>query len=72
MVRSSKEEPKTPRLTLKSTEKDADTLALERSLTDVLGLNVEIDFDGSGGKLSVKYKTLDQLDDIIRRLSDSE
>jgi ParB family chromosome partitioning protein len=37
-----------------------------------LGLNVEIDFNGSGGKVSVKYKTLDQLDDIIRRLSDGE
>jgi ParB family chromosome partitioning protein len=56
----------------KSKEKDSDTLALESSLSDVLGLNVEIDFNGSGGKLSVKYKTLEQLDDIIRRLSDGE
>jgi ParB family chromosome partitioning protein len=70
MVRASKDEPQTS--APKSKEKDSDTLALERSLSDVLGLNVEIDFNGSGGKVSVKYKTLDQLDDIIRRLSDGE
>jgi ParB family chromosome partitioning protein len=50
--------------------KDADTLALERTLTDLLGLRVSVDFDGEGGKVTVEYKTLDQLDDIIRRLSD--
>ena len=70
MVRAAKDEPQTS--APKSKEKDSDTLALERSLSDVLGLNVEIDFNGSGGKVSVKYKTLDQLDDIIRRLSDGE
>lgn len=69
LVKSTKYQPKGSKR--KSKEKDPDTLALERSLTDVLGLNVEIDFDGSGGKVSVKYKTLDQLDDIIRRLSDA-
>ena len=70
MVRAAKDEPQTS--APKSKEKDSNTLALERSLSDVLGLNVEIDFNGSGGKVSVKYKTLDQLDDIIRRLSDGE
>jgi len=70
LVKASKDEPQKP--SLKSKEKDSDTLALERSLTDVLGLNVEIDFNGSGGQVSVKYKTLDQLDDIIRRLSGGE
>ncbi len=70
LVKASKDEPQKP--SPKSKEKDSDTLALERSLTDVLGLNVEIDFNGSGGQVSVKYKTLDQLDDIIRRLSGGE
>lgn len=50
--------------------KDADTLALERTLTDLLGLRVSVDFDGEGGKVTFEYRTLDQLDDIIRRLSD--
>ena len=50
-------------------QKDPDTLSLEQTLAGLLGLAVEIDFNGSGGKLVVKYKNLDQLDDIIRRLS---
>lgn len=70
LVKASKDESQKP--SLKSKEKDSDTLALERSLTDVLGLNVEIDFNGRSGQVSVKYKTLDQLDDIIRRLSGGE
>jgi ParB family chromosome partitioning protein len=50
-------------------EKDADTLALERSLSDLLGLKVAISFkkDGSGD-LRIRYKSLEQLDDICRRL----
>ena len=51
-------------------EKDPDTLSLERTLAGLLGLAVEIDFNGSGGKLVVKYNNLDQLDDIVRRLSE--
>jgi ParB family chromosome partitioning protein len=51
-------------------KKDPDTLSLEQTLAGLLGLAVEIDFNGSGGKLVVKYKNLDQLDDIIRRLSE--
>jgi ParB family chromosome partitioning protein len=50
-------------------KKDADTRALEHDLTMRLGLKVEIDFDGKGGRLSIEYKTLDQLDDLIRKLS---
>ena len=50
-------------------KKDPDTLSLEQTLAGLLGLAVEIDFNGSGGKLVVKYKNLDQLDEIIRRLS---
>mgnify|MGYP001172018369 CR=1 FL=1 len=51
-------------------KKDPDTLSLEQTLAGLLGLAVEIDFNGSGGKLVVKYKNLDQLDEIIRRLSE--
>jgi ParB family transcriptional regulator, chromosome partitioning protein len=48
--------------------KDADTRALEKSLTDRIGMTVTIDHHGNGGKVTVAYKTLEQLDDICRRL----
>ncbi|VAV93490.1 Chromosome (plasmid) partitioning protein ParB [hydrothermal vent metagenome] len=49
--------------------KDADTRALERDLSAMLGLDVAIDHSAKGaGSLSVQYRTLDQLDDICRRL----
>jgi ParB family chromosome partitioning protein len=49
-------------------EKDADTLALEKALTDVVGLRVAINHGQSGGDLRISYKTLEQLDDLCRRL----
>ena len=48
--------------------KDADTRALERRLTDALGLNVSIDHKGEAGTLSIKYTDLDQLDAVVRKL----
>ena len=49
--------------------KDADTEALEKRLSDALGLEVTIDHRANGsGALQVKYKTLEQLDDVIARL----
>ncbi len=48
--------------------KDPDTKALERDLSARLGLKVTIDFHGRGGCLSVHYETLEQLDDLLRRL----
>ena len=51
------------------TEKDPDTRALEKALQDVLGLTVSIDHKGQGGELRIKYKTLDQLDGLCRRLN---
>jgi ParB family chromosome partitioning protein len=49
--------------------KDADTLAIERDLSNALGLSVEIRFSGSRGSLVLYYTSLDQLDDILHRLS---
>lgn len=50
--------------------KDADTKALETSLAQSLGLAVNISHaGGKGGALQITYKTLDQLDDLIRRLT---
>ena len=50
-------------------EKDPDTVALERDLSNMLGLAVNIDFDGASGKISIRYDTLEQLDDILQRLT---
>jgi len=48
--------------------KDADTLALERTLSDVLGLDVTVNHKGGGGQLKIAYKTLEQLEEICRLL----
>jgi ParB family transcriptional regulator, chromosome partitioning protein len=53
----------------KSAEQNADTLALQRQLSDALGLVVSIDHRGEGGVVSIRYRNLDQLDDLTRRLS---
>lgn len=52
-------------------EKDADTRAIEDELSASVGVRVSIDSDASGqsGKLSIKYKSLEELDDLCRRLS---
>lgn len=53
-----------------SAASNADVRALETSLAQVLGLKTEIAHKGaSGGELRIFYKTLEQLDDVIQRLS---
>lgn len=49
-------------------EKDADTLALEKLLSDVTGLKVAINHKDRGGEVKIAYRTLEQLDDLCRRL----
>jgi len=49
--------------------KDADTRALERDLSRALGLEVEIAHAGAGGRLTIRYRTLEQLDEVVRRLN---
>ncbi len=49
-------------------DKDADTLALEKLLSDVTGLKVAIAHRDRGGEVRIGYKTLEQLDDLCRRL----
>jgi ParB family transcriptional regulator, chromosome partitioning protein len=52
-----------------TSRKDADTLAAEKRVADALGLTVSIDQRrGGGGTLTVRYRSLDQLDDVLRRL----
>lgn len=50
-------------------EPDTDTLALQRRLADALGLTVALNHSDKGGKLEIRYKTLEQLDDICMRLT---
>lgn len=53
-----------------ASDKDADTLALERDISNALGLAVHIEADrDGGGRLVVAYDSLAQLDEVIQRLS---
>ncbi|RDJ09807.1 ParB/RepB/Spo0J family partition protein [Rhizobium grahamii] len=49
-------------------QKDSDTLALERTLSDALGLDVAINHKASGGQIRISYKSLEQLEEICRLL----
>jgi ParB family chromosome partitioning protein len=53
-------------------EKDSDTLALEKRLADALGLVVSLEHRGRGGELKIRYRTLEQLDEVVRRLERSD
>lgn len=50
---------------------DADTAALERDLSNLLGLEATIEFDGTGGRLILHYADLDQLDHVLHRLKNA-
>jgi ParB family chromosome partitioning protein len=49
-------------------EKDADTRALEKLLADLLGLTVQITHRGGSGDVRIRYKSLEQLDLLCKRL----
>jgi ParB family chromosome partitioning protein len=49
--------------------KDTDTLALERELSALLGLKVTLKPSGKAGDLTIRYESLEQLDDVVQRLS---
>ena len=49
--------------------KSSDTIALEKSLTDKIGLTVEINERGDGrGELNIKFTSYDQLDSVCKKL----
>jgi ParB family chromosome partitioning protein len=56
-------------LVLKERTVDADLAALERQLSDMLGVRVEVLHKGQGGTVTLYYSSLDQLDMICQRLS---
>ncbi len=49
-------------------QKDVNTLELERDISSALGLTVAISDKGKGGQVLIRYTTLDQLDEVCRRL----
>lgn len=49
-------------------QKDPNVVALEQELTQLLGFKVTIQAEGEGGSLSIRYRTLDQLDEILAKL----
>ena len=48
--------------------KNADTIALERRVSNTLGLTVTLDHRSKGGVLHIHYRSLDQLEEVLRRL----
>jgi ParB family chromosome partitioning protein len=69
LAQQAKDEKHGPRVSSPSAEsKSADTRALEQSLSNALGLDVTINDKAGAGEVKISYKTLDQLDDVIRRL----
>lgn len=50
-------------------ERDPDTVALEKRLSDALGLAVSVDHKDQGGRLEIRYKTLEQLDNLCFKLT---
>lgn len=59
--------------TMTSKEKDADTAALEGDLSAALGMKVSVTHSAGSefGTLTIRYNTLDQLDDLCMLLSNS-
>ncbi|MBI4031637.1 MAG: ParB/RepB/Spo0J family partition protein, partial [Proteobacteria bacterium] len=50
--------------------KDVDTLALEEEVGNAIGAKVSIDMKpGGDGSMTITFKTLDQLDEVLHRLS---
>ncbi|WP_108483788.1 ParB/RepB/Spo0J family partition protein [Oceaniglobus ichthyenteri] len=61
----------TPKPRKEKAEKDADTRALEQDLSAAVGMSVVINHDAGmeSGALSVTYKSLEELDELCRMLS---
>ncbi len=51
-----------------STVKTADMLAFEKRVSDATGLVVSIDHHDDHGTLTIRYRSLEQLDDLVQRL----
>jgi ParB family chromosome partitioning protein len=49
--------------------KDVNTAALEEEMSRILGMNVAINSKGGKGHVKINFASLDQLDDVLHRLS---
>ena len=57
------------KLKLKTKEKDTDLLNIEKEMSELFGHKIEIETKNKkAGKVSISYKTLDELDNIISKL----
>lgn len=63
-----RDRPRKPR-EQKAPQHDPDTAALERDLTERLGLKVSLKHQGKRGQLVIRYNDLDQLDGLVRLLT---
>jgi len=52
--------------------RDPNIVALENDLSQLLGLRVSIRTRGEGGSLDIAYETLEQLDDVLQRLTQGD
>jgi ParB family transcriptional regulator, chromosome partitioning protein len=69
-VRQAERKVRAPKGKTKQRTKDADTKALETNISNALGMSIEIEHKGErGGMVKIHYKTLEQLDELVRRLS---
>jgi len=69
-VEARSKKPRAPRKAApREAARSADLESLESQLTEQLGLRVRLEFDGEGGRLTLFYSDLDQLDMLCQRLS---
>jgi len=61
--------PSRPSLARPRTDASSEADTVGRDLSERLGLNVKVTFNGSGGTLTLNYKTLDQLDEVLALLN---
>ncbi len=66
---SQQREAAAPRRKSVENGRDADTVALERRLSDALGLSVSLSHGERGGRVEIRYRTLEQLDSICMKLA---
>lgn len=61
------------KLKLKTKEKDTDLLNIEKEMSELFGHKIEIETKNKkAGKVSISYKTLDELDNIISKLKNKQ
>jgi ParB family transcriptional regulator, chromosome partitioning protein len=71
MAQAAADRPQLETKSLKQGPKDVDTTALEKLISDHLGMKVTINHSAGGGAMNVRYRDLEQLDELCRRLKGS-